>query len=183
MPTTPQESADGGPRVSVDEAGLQRELRLAAYLSSNSLLVQHGLLSGLGMSPAKLLVYLTISTSTIQRFMRQGDIAPDLRGSAPLDDTMVGHISRRAVAAATGIPRENVRRIIVELIAEGRVIDWPGQGLTASRALLSQAFAQDATRAIVGELARLCDSLLRAGVLTIETAKPSESRRPEEVQP
>jgi DNA-binding transcriptional regulator LsrR (DeoR family) len=40
-----------------------------------------------------------------------------------------GHISRRAIAAATGLPNENVRRIVIELIDEGLVTVGPSGGV------------------------------------------------------
>ena len=49
--------------------------------------------------------------------MRQPEIPEPLRGLVPLPPPLVGTISRRAVAAATGMPRETVRRIIGDLFA------------------------------------------------------------------
>ncbi|MGL4542803.1 MAG: helix-turn-helix domain-containing protein, partial [Polymorphobacter sp.] len=106
--------------VSVDDEGLDAAARLAGYAIINGQLAMLALLrEGFGLPPAKLVVFLTVATASVQRFVRRTDISETERGCAPMRPEDFGMISGRAVAEATGMPRETVRRMLVELIEEG----------------------------------------------------------------
>jgi hypothetical protein len=77
-----------------------------------------------GMRPAKLVVYLVIVLATVQKYLRSP--TSDNRGIDPMIEADCAQISRRAIAESTGIPRENVRRIVRELLEEGRIVEAPG---------------------------------------------------------
>lgn len=118
------------------------------------------------MRPAKLLVFLVIVTAAVQRLMRDPGLPGELRSTARMPRSNIGYISRRAIAAATGLPRENVRRIVAELLAEGRLITGPRGALANRGGLMEAAEVIEALRRLLAEHARTSDTLRDLGVLT-----------------
>lgn len=112
----------GQRQMIIDAGNFDNELRTLSYAMVNSFVAQHAIISEvLAMRPAKMIVYLTIIASTVQKVMRAPDPTEAFRAGAKIAPDRFGHISRRAIAAATGLPNENVRRAVNELIAEGLV--------------------------------------------------------------
>jgi hypothetical protein len=120
-----------GHRAVVNDTGnFDSELRTLSYAMINSFVAQHAIISdALAMRPAKMIVYLTIIASTVQKVMRAPTPSDEFRMGAKIAPERFGHISRRAIAAATGLPNENVRRIVIELIDEGLVTVGPSGGV------------------------------------------------------
>jgi hypothetical protein len=120
------------------------------------------------MRPAKLLVFLVINIASVQRVMRDPAFPDGWRGTTQLPPDVIGYVSRRAIAAATGLPRENVRRIVAELIAEDRL--WIGpRGTVANRAgILESQPVIDALQAMLVEHARITQMMIDAGAVTAE---------------
>ncbi len=83
---------------------------------------------------------------------------------------VIGYISRRAIAAATGLPRENVRRIVNELIAEDRLLIGPRGALANKGGLLESQRLLDSLHALLVENARVAQALVDAGALTLSAA-------------
>lgn len=124
-------SSETGQRNVVRDAGhFDEELRILSYAMVNSFVAQHAILTdALGMRPAKLLVYLVIVAATAQKVMREPGPSDAFRAGAKIPPEKLGHISRRAISTATGIPNENVRRIVNELIDEQLVMVGPTRGV------------------------------------------------------
>lgn len=120
-----------GHRTLVSETGnFDAELRTLSYAMINSFVAQHAIISeALAMRPAKMIIYLTIIASTVQKVMRAPMPSDAFRMGAKIAPERFGYISRRAIAAATGLPNENVRRIVIELIDEGLVTVGPSGGV------------------------------------------------------
>jgi CRP-like cAMP-binding protein len=91
------------------------------------------------MPPAKLPLYLTIMITAVQRLMRGNEVPDDLRDSTPLPDAYVGSVSRRALAAATGLSRETVCRMVLEMPDEGLLSQGPRGELAAKAGILAQS--------------------------------------------
>lgn len=70
-------------------------------------------------------VYLTVATASAGHTLRNPALLVDLAGG-PLPDDLQLPTSRRAIAAATGLPRETVRRKLIGLVASGRVVEDEG---------------------------------------------------------
>jgi biotin operon repressor len=68
-----------------------------------------------------ILVYLTVAAASTSAHLRDPDLMVELSG-APLPDHMHRAVSGRAVADATGLARETVRRRIDALVASGRLV-------------------------------------------------------------
>jgi hypothetical protein len=141
-------SDDTSHRAIIRDTGrFDNELRTLSYTMVNSFVAQHAIFStALEMRPAKLLVYLVIIAATVQRAMREPGASEEFRAGALIAPEKLGHISRRAIATATGIPNENVRRIVNELITEGLVIVGPRGGVRNTGGNLRNARLLDALR-------------------------------------
>ena len=155
-----------GRGVTIAGDALLREARIAAFAIITSLLRKQRLLTDhYGMRPTKMTVYLTIVLASAQRYVRRPTLGEEYRGVKPLPRTEVGAISRRALAAATGLPRETVRRIVAELIADGDVTEVGRSGVTSRVGELVAPGSQQALAALAAKSAHLFEELARLGVI------------------
>jgi hypothetical protein len=156
------------PTLSADHAAFPAAARPASYALVSGFLAQHAILSeALEMRPAKLLVYLTICIAAVQRVIRDPALPEDWRGTERMPRAVIGYISRRGIAAATGLPRENVRRIVDELLAEDRLLTGPRGAVANKGGLLESRRLLDALQQLLGEQARTSQQLADAGVLKV----------------
>ena len=79
--------------------------------------------------------YLAVVSANLGRMMRSPDPIDDAR--PPPDEDRLP-VSRRAIAASVGLPRETVRRKVMELIDKGHLIEVRG-GLKAVAPVLEHA--------------------------------------------
>jgi len=150
----------------IDPDILLAETRMAGFAMVNSYLRQYRILADyLEMKPASALVFLTILVAASQRFVRRTPIQDEFRGVAPLPPEDLIPISRRALASATGLPRETVRRIVAELIASGDVIEVGRKGVINRFGELLRPGAQHAVKLLAAEYAQTFEALSRLGVL------------------
>jgi hypothetical protein len=164
--------------LSADHAAFATAARPASYALVNGFLAQHAILSeALAMKPAKMIVYLTICTAAVQRVIRDPALPEGWRGTARMPRSVIGYISRRGIAEATGLPRENVRRIVDELLAEGRLLTGPRGAVANKGGLLESQLLLDALQRLLAEHARTGQRLVDAGVLSIVAAEASDELR------
>ncbi len=138
--------------VSVETQTLSRDKEGAGYaLAAGALRLQRLFTDQLGMRPTEAAVYLTIVLAAggshdceASRRPRHG----------------IGPISRRAVAAATGLPRETVRRIIDKLL-ETRLIATAGE--TPRHGGLVAPGADKVVAMLAAEADRLFETLASVG--------------------
>lgn len=151
-------------RIEVDDEGLAAKLRLAAYLQADHFLsVWRTLADTLGPDPAMVLIVLTINSASIQRALRgAGDDAAPPHGQA-IEAHHFKPISRRAIAQATGLSRETVRRKVRKLIEAGVVVE-DGQGVKSMNVMADPRAAQ-AVLQMSRDQVRLANRLLAEGVL------------------
>jgi hypothetical protein len=156
--------------LTVQADHLQALARPAAYRMTNSFLRQHDVFTRhLGMRPNKLLVYLVIVVATVQRLMR-GGLPPHWLGTARIHRGVVGFISRRGIAGATGLPRENVRRIVEELTTEDRLIFGPRGAIANKGGVMERPETMPILVELAHEVAESAALLIRLGIITIEQA-------------
>lgn len=152
--------------IVLDDAVIQANARVIGYELVNGFLGRFNVLNAaLAMSPSKMLVFLTIATATVQRFMRQRAIPDTLHGKERLPKDVIGYISRRAIAQATGLPRETVRRIVIELMDEGLLITGPNGGVANKGGLLSRPEIADCIVELAHLLVPQIQILLKTGAI------------------
>lgn len=159
-----------GQRALVRETGkFDTELRTLSYAMINSFVAQHAIISeALAMRPAKMIVYLTVIASTVQKVMRAPTPSDEFRMGARIAPERFGYISRRAIAAATGLPNENVRRIVIELINEGLVTAGPSGGVRNTGGNLQNRRMLEALHHLFAEHLRTIQIFLDADAIAID---------------
>ena len=111
-------------RLAIDDAVLTEKLRFAGYHLVNNFLNTARHLKRLNdVDPASLLILLTVYVASIQRTLRQPGESVIDQGEDAIAAHFFQPISRRAVAEATGLPRETVRRKINALIDKGLILE------------------------------------------------------------
>lgn len=164
-------------KVTVDEQGLGETARLAGYAIINSQLAMLAMLRDtFGLPPAKLLVFLTVATASVQRHVRRTDISQSVRGCGEMRDEDIGMISGRAVAEATGMPRETVRRMLVEMVEEGLLERRP-QGRVSIKVGVGAPGMPAVLRKLVDEQIRVLERLRQLGVLQVGDGFVAPDRR------
>jgi hypothetical protein len=159
--------------VRVNEAALLAAARPAGYAMVNSFLTQHwALTQALQMRPAKLLVFLKIVTATVQRTMRQNQLPDVLRGLERMPRDFINYTTRRSIAAATGLPRENVRRLVDELMKEDLLITDARGRIANKGQILARPGVVEGLLALLEEQAKVAELLLASGALEICDVRP-----------
>lgn len=161
---TPRSALACRTAFAVDAERLHRNGRQAGFAVVNALLNQRAIMErGSGLKDGLLIVYLVVGLATVHRLASSGDVPPSMQGDAPLPRDVTGAISRRAVAAATGLPRETVRRLVEDLIAQGRLVRVGRNGVATA----AGTFRRDShlVAPLVAEVARCATILINLGVL------------------
>ena len=157
-------------RLVVNKDRLVARARPTGYLLVNTFLSLHEIIRGvLSLPPAKVLVFLTIVVGTVQKLMRKTELPAYLNGTAPIPRAMFGYISRRRIAASTGLPRENVRRIVDEFLLHNMLItNSRGAVANTNRGeLMSRPEVIVGIEHLVREIALVAEKLIEAGVIEV----------------
>jgi hypothetical protein len=98
-----------------------------------------------------ILIYWSVALASVGRFLRNEDLTSLIEGGDPLPEDAHHSISARAIAEATGLPRETVRRKIATLVAAGHLVQ-DSKGVRTFSPLLehrgNRAFSELAAREI-----------------------------------
>jgi hypothetical protein len=98
-----------------------------------------------------ILIYWSVAIASVGRVLRSDDLTLLMETGGPLPEEAHHPISARAIAEATGLPRETVRRKIAVLVAAGHLAQ-DGRGVRTIPSLIdqrgNQAFVRLATREI-----------------------------------
>jgi DNA-binding transcriptional ArsR family regulator len=135
---------------------------LNLFLATHRILAEHD-----GMSPSVLLIYVTVCVGNIQKLMRERNVPADYTATAVLPRELVVPMSRSAIASATGLPRETVRRHIGLLIERGMLIEDPRGGVTIVPGVIQDRGYQPLLEQLLTEFARTGEALLRSGVIEV----------------
>lgn len=150
----------------IDHDEVAHNFRASAFAMINAYLNQQRIMmDALKMDLTELTIYLVVTIAGIQRLVRLPDIPEAYRGYEPLPATLVGPISRRAIAEASGIPRETVRRTVNDLIRRGHLVAAGRQGVTTARGTVAREHTEHVPSLLAIEVHRMVDELQRLGVL------------------
>lgn len=120
-----------------------------------------------GMNPNELLIYITVSVANVQKLMRERTIPAEFYASGVLPREWVVPISRNAIASATGLPRETVRRQVGKMIASGLLMEDERGGVTPPVGVLQSLVMAPMLESLVAEFARTAEQFLRVGVIDV----------------
>ncbi len=146
--------------------------RVTGYAMCNLFLtMQQGFTSGgLKLGPVELQIFVTVAVANIQKLMRERTVPPEHSGKDALPAEFIVPISRNAIASATGLPRETVRRQVEKLIARGVLVEDPRGGVRTVPDMVTKLGLGETMDPILAEFARAADALLRQGILEAHPA-------------
>jgi hypothetical protein len=104
------------------------------------------------------LIYWSVVVASVGRYLRNDDLITLIEGGAPLPEEAHHPISARAIAEATGLPRETVRRKIAVLVAEGHLAQ-DRRGVRTRPGLLDQRGNRAFVLAAVREVRRMAAAM------------------------
>jgi hypothetical protein len=145
--------------------------RVVSFALSNLFLTTHQAYSagGIQFSPVELQICLTVAVANVQKLMRERVVPLDLSATQVLPREWVVPISRNAIASATGLPRETVRRHVEKLIERGLLIEDPRGGVTPPPGMIEKFGLVGTLEPMLTEFARTASQLIRLGVLEVKT--------------
>ena len=151
----------------VDHDAADGKLRLAAFVVVNQFLATSDVLRRtFGLGHEDVLIVLTVALGNVQRMLRTPDPEGLAASTALVEQDRIIPVSRRAVARATGLPRETVRRRTNALVERGSLLEWEA-GLRTARRLVIAPAVRDAIHELLELAAGTGRALLREGVLTL----------------
>ncbi len=151
--------------LAIDHAAAEAKLRLSGFIVANHFLVaSETLRRAFGLSHEDVLLVLTVALGNVQRMLRSPDDGGLAVSDALVDQDRIVPVSRRALARATGLPRETVRRRSNALLQSGVLLEWE-QGLRTARRLVLAPAVRAAIHALLEQFAGTARLLLREGVL------------------
>ena len=158
-----------GDRVTTVPGHMVAQWRAAMFPLLNLFLSMHRSLSEHeDMPPSALLIYCTVSVGNIQKLMRERNVPDTFVATAILPREWVVPMSRSAIAAATGLPRETVRRHVGNLVGQGLLIEDPRGGVTLTPGAIQDRGYEPLLEKLLTEFARTNEALLRLGVIEVK---------------
>jgi hypothetical protein len=142
--------------------------RPAMFSLTNLFLSMHHSFTGHeGSSPTFVLIYATVSVGNIQKLMRQRVVPEEYNSTVTLPRELVIPMSRSAIAAATGLPRETVRRHVAQMIESDMLVEDPRGGVTVVPGAIQSRNLGPLLETLVTEFARTAEALLRTQVIEV----------------
>ena len=159
-----------GDRVATVLEGMNDHWRTAMFALTNLFLSMHRTFTGHeGHSPSVVLIYCTVSVGNIQKLMRERNVPREFTATAILPREWVVPMSRSAIAATTGLPRETVRRHVAQMIEAGLLIEDPRGGVTVVPGSIQDRALEPLLETLITEFSRTAEALLRASVIEVTT--------------
>lgn len=155
-------------RIVTNPVQMEANWRVAMSGLANLFLTLHHTFSApMALGPTELLIYATIAVANVQKLMRERCIPPGYSATEILPREWVVPISRNAVASATGLPRETVRRHVARMIDSGLLIEDARGGVTTAIGMIQDQGLEPLLAGLLAEFTRTTESLLRSGVIEV----------------
>jgi hypothetical protein len=156
-------------RIVTNPAKMRDNWRVAVTSLLNLFLTMHRTLAAATpVGPTELLIYSTVSVANVQKLMRERTIPERFAGTEILPREWVVPISRNAIATASGLPRETVRRHVARMIETGLLIEDVRGGVTLPVGVIQDRELEPFLEGMLTNFARGAEELLRIGVIRIE---------------
>jgi hypothetical protein len=161
-------------RHAVSARAAERELRRCAFALLSHYLTVHGVIAEqLRLQPVELLILIATTTGNVQRALRPEALPDAIRGSSSMPMAMVVPMSRRAIARATGIPTETVRRHVRSMVERG-ILEALPRGVHVPNRLAERWVAPALVRLVESHVA-CTERLIALGAITPLPARPEAS--------
>lgn len=156
-------------RVATNPVKMAENWRVAMTALTNLFLTLHRTMTEAApIGPTELLIYITVSVANVQKLMRERVIPECYAATEILPREWVVPISRNAIATASGLPRETVRRRVAAMIETGMLIEDPRGGVTVPVGVIKDRGYEPLLEAMMTDFARTAEALLRIGVIEIQ---------------
>ena len=133
--------------------------RVKATVACMSLLrVLHSAMDWYENDLESFMIYMAVACASIGWAMRDPELA--MRGPTPLPDTYFRPVSRRAIAASTGLPRETVRRKIAQMVERGYLVQ-ERRGVRTRSGMLYERRNADFAALLIREIERSSAEIAR----------------------
>jgi len=157
-------------RVVTNPSKMAENWRVAMTALMNLFLTTHRTMAeASSIGPTELLIYVTVSVANVQKLMRERVIPECYAATDILPREWVVPISRNAIATASGLPRETVRRRVAAMIETGILIEDARGGVTLPIGVIKDRGYEPVLEAMMTDFARTAEALLRIGVVEIRT--------------
>ncbi len=156
-------------RIATNPDKMSANWRIAMFGVANMFLAtQRAFSSGpVPMGPTEILIYLTVCVANVQKLMRERSVPDHFSATAVLPREWVIPISRNAIASATGLPRETVRRQVEKMIERGLLVEDPRGGVTPPPGVIDILGLEPMLEPIVAEFTKTAEQLARLGVIEV----------------
>lgn len=101
-----------------------------------------------------IIIYWSVAMASVGRFLRSDDLTFLMEGPGYLPEDAHHPISARAIAEATGLPRETVRRKIASLVADGHLVQ-DSRGVRTQPGLLDRRNNRELIMVAIREIKRM----------------------------
>ncbi len=105
-------------------------------------------------------ILMAVGCASTSAVLREPRLLRDLDSPDPVPDVFHRPVSRRAIAASTGLPRETVRRKIAQLVEQGLLVE-EREGVRTPSGVLSKGRLFEFTSMLVRETTRASLELAR----------------------
>ena len=157
-------------RVVTNPVKMTENWRVAMTALMNLFLTTHRTMTGASsIGPTELLIYVTVSVANVQKLMRERVIPECYAATEILPREWVVPISRNAIATASGLPRETVRRRVAAMIETGILIEDARGGVTLPIGVIQDRGYEPVLEAMMTDFARTAEALLRIGVVEVRS--------------
>lgn len=156
-------------RIATNPDKMTTNWRVAMFGVANMFLAtQRAFSSGqVPMGPTEILIYLTVCVANVQKLMRERSVPDHFSATAVLPREWVIPISRNAIASATGLPRETVRRQIEKMIERGLLVEDCRGGVTPPPGVIDLLGLEPMLEPILAEFTKTAEQLARLGVIEV----------------
>jgi hypothetical protein len=135
------------------------DMRRQTLACSEALLrILHVALDTYGDDMESFIIYLAVSCANVSGSLRDPQLAASPPPPGPMDPGLLRPVSRRAIAASTGLSRETVRRKIATFLARGVLVET-GAGVRIQDHLLEDPRNFGFAEAMIREFGRTGTSL------------------------
>lgn len=154
-------------RIVTNPERMAANWRIAMFGLANLFLATHRAFQDteVVINPTELQIYLTVAVANVQKLMRERQIPEQFTGTDVLPREWVVPISRNAIASATGLPRETVRRQIEKMVERGLLIEDPRGGVTPPVGMVEKLGLGPVLEPVMIEFTRTAELLIRLGVI------------------
>jgi hypothetical protein len=141
---------------------IDQAIRVKATLACSSLLrILHEAVRDYEGDLEGFVIYMSVACASVAAAMRNPEVAFQPKDAPPVSDTHFRPVSRRAIAASTGLPRETVRRKIAQMVERGFLVE-ERRGVRTRSGVLQERRNYQFAAVLMREIERSAAELARA---------------------